>query len=71
MYVFLYLFNEFPMGFKFFAVICLNFKSAEKVFHYAIIHAVAFSGHTLRNIMLGKKSLVFGMLVLPILIRMK
>lgn len=57
------------MGFIFFAVIHLNLKSAEEVFHYTVVHTFTFSGHTLRNVVFGKKSLVFGILVLPTLIR--
>ena len=71
MYVFFQLFNESPRGFKFFAVIHFNFQSTKEVLHYAIVHTVSFAGHTLCNVVLRKKPLVFGVLVLPTLIRVK
>ena len=58
MYVFFRLFNESPRGFKFFAVIHLNFKPTEEVFRYAVIQTVSFSGHALSNAVFGKK--IFG-----------
>ena len=71
MYVFFQLFNESPRGFEFFAVIHFNFKPSEEVFHYAVVHTISFPGHTLRNVVFGKKPLVFDVLVLPTLIRVK
>ncbi len=45
--------DEFINCLKMFTVKYFDFKPAEKVFHCTVIHTVAFSGHTLFDIMFG------------------
>lgn len=63
--------DEFVHCLKFFAVEHFNFQPSQKVFHRSVVHTVSFPGQTLNYIVFFLISLVFIMLVLPALIRVK